>query len=307
MTDTEIIWSEDLTPSDGDDRVYRFLVELKATLADGIDRYFRIQKERRIEEGKASKISTERALSLAFVSLLIGLIVTQGEGLNSIGLVRVGQFILTLGSLVWFAVFFVLGWLFIHTLILSLPEGSALYRVFSRVINYPLPFLVAVLILGYLIPQLVSPFEPVEIPPDVLGILSLIATVILAVVIAYVVGKRRRPLMPKLSIELQPWLVTIPVDGREFRANIRNTTTGEIKGIHVEIRVPSGLQIGEAEDSMKGILVRDFDLPGGKVHPVFGMIAAAEAAFQGKEEKIAVTVSAPSVGLEETLEATAVF
>ncbi|MEE9182040.1 MAG: hypothetical protein V3U33_05700, partial [candidate division NC10 bacterium] len=125
--------------------MYRFLFEIKATLSEGIDRYFRLQKERSIRESRSSKISTERALSLSLLSLLVGLIVTQGTSLESIGLVRAGAFVLTLGGLVWFAVFFVLVWLFLHTLILNAPEESILFKRFSRMINYPLPFLVAVL------------------------------------------------------------------------------------------------------------------------------------------------------------------
>ncbi len=60
-------------------------------------------------------------------------------------------------------------------------------------------------------------------------------------------------------------------------------------------------------EEMKETLEADLEIGGGKIGVVPATVVAANASFQGKEEKIRFTITVPSEGFDQTLEATVVF
>ena len=122
-------------------------------------------------------------------------------------------------------------------------------------------------------------------------------------IVSYFIGRDRKPLEPKILLNIQPSMLSITEDGTELHANLTNKTNKNIKDLHIEFSFPKCLKgrINDVEYNKRFELKKQ-KLNSNSILPINIKILSVDEGFKGKNSIIKVKMESNSQLIKEEIE-----
>lgn len=278
------------------DDILRAILEIKASVVCGINEYFKRKDNEESIRESSERTKIESMLSLALFSFITGTLIIKKDSAEKIGLIKITDFTLTAYQLIIILILAILAWIFLYTILLRLKRESFLYGIFKRTATYPLPIFSFLVFLSFFVIVVFTPPEPLILSLE-LTISLLVITAIL-VVMGFVIGRARKPIEPKLLLNVQPSLISIATEGTELCTNIINNSSKTIKDISLTIDIPSNLE-AKINEGIKQQIIERISLEPKQIYALCTNILSKEDKFKGKTDIIKIKMEAPSRSILE--------
>jgi len=244
----------------------------------------------------------ELTISIVLLSFNTGTGILRKSYVENIHIITFDKFILDCYDIIFSLVVLILLWMLLYLIISKSNKQSNFYKIYCIIGNYPMPIFVLLAVFTFIISNIMSPTQPYIL--SIGQAITILIISVLLVCMGIFLGRARKPIEPKIILNVQPSIISITQDGTKFCTNLINKTSKTINDIDLKIIIPKSLhgKINDDKIDNNEYESKNLSIEPNNIHIIGIKLLSDNEKFSGKTNYLKVFMKSKSQMTSEDLE-----